>query len=63
MTQPLPIDAMRQVPQSPFVKDPELLSAEQNLASAKSALDAARTALSELEEEARRKGIPPGWLR
>jgi hypothetical protein len=63
MTQPLPIDAMRQVPQSPFVKDQELLSAEKNLASAKSALDAARTALSDLEEEARRKGIPPGWLR
>jgi len=41
----------------------EMAKAQAQLESAQSALAAARQAQSDLEEEARRKGIPPGWLR
>jgi hypothetical protein len=40
----------------------EIAKAQAELESAKAALEASRQALANLEEEARRKGIPPGWL-
>jgi hypothetical protein len=39
-----------------------ITKAQAELESAKAALEASRQALANLEEEARRKGIPPGWL-
>jgi hypothetical protein len=61
--QPLPIDALRQIPPNAQVKTEELIRAENELDEAKKAVDAARKAITALEEEARRKGAPPGWLR
>ena len=40
----------------------EIAKAQAELESTKAALEASRQALANLEEEARRKGIPPGWL-
>ena len=40
----------------------EITKAQAALESAKAALETSRQALADLEEEARRKGIPPGWL-
>jgi hypothetical protein len=37
--------------------------ASQDLEAAKEALAKARQALEDLEEEARKQGVPPGWLR
>jgi outer membrane murein-binding lipoprotein Lpp len=41
----------------------ELADAQANLESAKRELDAARQALAGLEDEARRAGAMPGWVR
>jgi hypothetical protein len=40
----------------------EITKAQAALESAKAALEISRQGLADLEEEARRKGIPPGWL-
>ena len=40
----------------------EITKAQAALESAKAALESSRRSLADLEEEARRKGIPPGWL-
>ena len=60
--QPQPGDALAQVP-PPVVKDAEHQAAEAALAAARSDLERAKKALADLEEEARRKGVLPGWLR
>lgn len=60
--QPLPIDAMKQVPRSTATgRDQQ--GTDANLEAAKAELARARKALEDLEDEARRKGILPGWLR
>jgi hypothetical protein len=41
----------------------EIAKAQAELESVKAGLETSRQALGNLEEEARRKGIPPGWLR
>ena len=60
--QPLPGDAMKQVPRS-TATDGAKRASEANLEAAKVELARARKALEDLEDEARRKGILPGWLR
>jgi hypothetical protein len=60
--QPLPGDAMKQVP-PPAVTDRDRRAAEANLEAAKAELARARKALEDFQDEARRKGILPGWLR
>jgi hypothetical protein len=60
--QPLPGDAMKQVPRS-TATDSDRRAAEANLEAAKAELARARKSLNDLEDEARRKGILPGWLR
>jgi chromosome segregation ATPase len=40
-----------------------IAKAQAELESVKAGLETSRQALASLEEEARRKGIPPGWLR
>ena len=41
----------------------EIAKAQAELESMRAGLERSRQALADLEEEARRKGIPPGWLR
>ncbi|HUG52978.1 MAG TPA: hypothetical protein VMR21_05235 [Vicinamibacteria bacterium] len=41
----------------------QIAEVQAELEAARVTLDAARRALAELEDEARRKSIPPGWLR
>jgi hypothetical protein len=41
----------------------EIAKAQAELEAVKAGLETSRKALADLEEEARRKGIPPGWLR
>jgi hypothetical protein len=60
--QPQPGDAMKQVPPS-TAADGDRRAAEANLAAAKAELARARKALEDFEEEARQKGVLPGWLR
>jgi hypothetical protein len=60
--QPLPIDAMKQVPRS-TATGRDQHGTDANLEAAKAELARARKALEDLEDEARRKGILPGWLR
>lgn len=60
--QPLPGDAMKQVPRSTGT-DGAKRAADANLEAAKADLARAHKALEDLEDEARRKGVLPGWLR
>ncbi|HET7292244.1 MAG TPA: hypothetical protein VFM88_07460 [Vicinamibacteria bacterium] len=60
--QPLPMDAMSQMPPIPQV-NPEADRLQKELESAKAALASAQKALADFEEEARKAGVPPGWLR
>jgi len=60
--QPQPGDAVAQVP-PPVVTDADQRGAEAALAAARSELERAKKAGNDLEEEARRKGALPGWLR
>jgi len=60
--QPLPIDAISQQPPVPQV-NAEADRLQKELDDAKSALAQAQQALADLEEEARKAGAPPGWLR
>ena len=62
LRQPLPGDAMRQVPRS-VATDGDRHAAETNLEAAKAELARAHKALEDLEDEARKKGALPGWLR
>ena len=41
----------------------EITAEMENLASAQEGVAAARQAMAELEEEARKASVPPGWLR
>jgi hypothetical protein len=63
LSQPQPIDAMRQQPLNPLVKEGGQAAAEQALSDAKAALEKARQDQAAFEERARRANIPPGWLR
>ena len=63
LIQPLPIDAMRQIPPNPMLKSQELVGVEDELAAAQAELARASSALADFEDEARRKGALPGWLR
>lgn len=45
-----------------MLADPDLPDLEKNLAEAKTKAEEARTALAQFQEDARRQGIPPGWL-
>ena len=52
--------------QNPFrlqTREAEIGKARQDLEAAQTALTTARKALADLEDEARRKSVPPGWLR
>lgn len=60
--QPQPGDALTQVPPS-VVTDADRRAAEAGLAAARRELERAKKAQDDLEEEARRKGVLPGWLR
>jgi len=60
--QPQPGDAVTQVP-PPVVTDADGRAAEAALAAARSELARAKKAWTDLEDEARRKGALPGWLR
>jgi len=60
--QPLPGDALKQVPDSP-VTDAERQAAEKEVAAARLERERARKAQEDLEDEARRREAPPGWLR
>ncbi len=60
--QPQPGDALTQVPPS-VVTDAARRAAEAALAAARSELERAKKVQADLEEEARRKGVLPGWLR
>jgi len=60
--QPLPSDATRQVPRR-IVTDAERRLAEAALAASRLQLAEAKKAMDDLEDEARRKQILPGWLR
>ena len=60
--QPLPIDAMSQVPPLPQV-NPDADRLQKELEDAKAALSQAQKALEDFEEEARKAGALPGWLR
>jgi len=44
-------------------QDRELRQALDNLEAARRELDAARQSLANLDDEARRAGVPPGWVR
>jgi DNA repair exonuclease SbcCD ATPase subunit len=44
-------------------RDRELRAAMDSLDATRSAAETARKALADLEEEARRAGVPPGWVR
>lgn len=61
--QPQQADGLRQVPLSPLLKEADYEAAEKAVTDAKAAVDAAKRALSALEERARKSSIPPGWLR
>lgn len=63
VSQPLPIDAMRQVPPDPLTQPPGAERLTQDLEAAKAAVVAARQAQADFEEEARKAGALPGWLR
>ena len=60
--QPQPGDVLTQVP-PPVVTDADHRAAETALAAARRELERAKKALADLEDEARRKGALPGWLR
>src|SRR5262245_16916627 len=60
--QPLPIDALSQVPPLPQV-NAEADRLQKELEAAQAALAQAKKALEDFEEEARKAGVPPGWLR
>lgn len=60
--QPLPIDALSQVPPNPLVNS-EADRLQKDLEDAKAALTQAQKALADFEEEARKAGVLPGWLR
>lgn len=60
--QPLPIDAVSQVPPIAQV-NPEADRLQKELEAAKAGLTQAQKAVADLEEEARKAGVPPGWLR
>lgn len=62
-SQPTQSQGLEQDPYRVLTQDPQRQSLEQELAQARADLDKARTELANLEEEARRKGVPPGWLR
>lgn len=62
-SQPLPIDAMRQVPPNALTPPPDADRLTRDLEAAKAAAVKARQAVADLEEEARKAGVPPGWLR
>ena len=61
--QPLPIDALSQITPNPMLKTGEQLGSENELNAARAELARAQTAFADFEEEARRKGALPGWLR
>jgi hypothetical protein len=44
-------------------REAEIASETEKLAAAQEVVTAARQALADLEEEARKAGVPPGWLR
>jgi hypothetical protein len=54
---------MRQVPLNPLTPPPDAERLTRELETAKAAAAAARQAVTDFEEEARRAGVPPGWLR
>jgi polyhydroxyalkanoate synthesis regulator phasin len=61
-----PMRYRQQNPQDPYnvlTQDQERVGLQQQLEEARRAVDAAKKALENLEEEARRRGVPPGWLR
>ena len=62
-SQPTPSDGLRQDPDFLLTTSKEREELAERMAAAQAALTAAREALSALEDEARRAGIPPGWLR
>jgi len=61
--QPQPGDATRQLPPPRVASDAEKRAAEFNLAQARRGLAEAKKETEDLEEEARKKQILPGWLR
>jgi hypothetical protein len=60
LRQPLPADALKPVPPSVV---PDGAKSEGELLAARRELERARKAKTDLEEEARKKGALPGWLR
>jgi hypothetical protein len=59
-------DLMPEDPMNPFrqqTRDAEIKAQTERLEAARAELAAARQSMSDLEDEARRASIPPGWLR
>jgi hypothetical protein len=62
-SQPLPSDGIRQLPPNPLLAPPEHAALAQQLETAKAELVRAQQALLGLDEEVRKAGVPPGWIR
>ncbi len=61
--QPLPSDGIRQVPPDPLTGSADAAPLHAQLDAAKDELAKARQALADLDEEARKASVPPGWIR
>jgi hypothetical protein len=60
--QPQPIEALQPDPQRRLTKDDERIELEKELEVLRKALADAQRALEDFLEEARRAGVPPGWV-
>jgi hypothetical protein len=63
MRQPQPGEAFLQDPDSRLTRDASLDDLVKKRDEAKEALEAAQADLADFREQARRKGVPPGWIR
>jgi hypothetical protein len=62
-TQPMPIDAMAQIPPNPAISSARGDDLRAQLEQAKADVEKAKKALEGLDEEVRKAGVPPGWIR
>ncbi len=62
-SQPLPSDGLSQTPPNPLLAPPGAAALQQELEKAREELARAEQALQGLDEEGRKAGVPPGWIR
>jgi hypothetical protein len=60
--QPQPIEALQPDPQRRLTKDEERIQLEKELEEVRKGFTEAQKALDDFMEEARRAGVPPGWV-